>query len=123
MKKKPDALQRERFKYFSELASALEREGKYLQASDAWDKALEFASNPLNRKWCESRYEFCEKRGGEMVTDSEKWQIKDRLYDLIEKIQGATELVEMDDFALAGVVLMDVAGQIQRVKLKLSHTH
>ncbi|KDB45575.1 hypothetical protein [Glaesserella parasuis] len=55
-----------------------------------------------------------------MVTDSEKWQIKDRLYDLIEKIQGATELVEMDDFALAGVVLMDVAGQIQREKLKLS---
>ncbi|QSX10782.1 hypothetical protein J1G47_05135 [Glaesserella parasuis] len=55
-----------------------------------------------------------------MMTDSEKWQIKDRLYDLIEKIQGATELVEMDDFALAGVVLMDVAGQIQRVKLKLS---
>ncbi|MDO9758607.1 hypothetical protein Q7539_07130 [Glaesserella parasuis] len=55
-----------------------------------------------------------------MVTDSEKWQIKDRLYDLIEKLQGATELVEMDDFALAGVVLMDVAGQIQRVKLKLS---
>ncbi|EPZ99656.1 hypothetical protein Q7470_10765 [Glaesserella parasuis] len=54
------------------------------------------------------------------MTDSEKWQIKDRLYDLIEKIQGATELVEMDDFALAGVVLMDVAGQIQRVKLKLS---
>lgn len=64
MKKKPDALKRERFKYFSELASTLEREGKYLQASDAWDKALEFASNPLNRKWCESRYEFCEKRGG-----------------------------------------------------------
>lgn len=55
-----------------------------------------------------------------MMTDSEKWQIKDRLYDLIEKLQGATELVEMDDFALAGVVLMDVAGQIQRVKLKLS---
>ncbi|MCT8652167.1 hypothetical protein KZ415_06150 [Glaesserella parasuis] len=55
-----------------------------------------------------------------MMTDSEKWQIKDRLYDLIEKIQGATELVEMDDLALAGVVLMDVAGQIQRVKLKLS---
>ncbi|MFW9309818.1 hypothetical protein ACN9OS_05430 [Glaesserella parasuis] len=55
-----------------------------------------------------------------MMTDSEKWQIKDRLYDLIEKIQGATELVEMDDFALAGVVLADVAGQIQRVKLKLS---
>ncbi|MFW9321308.1 hypothetical protein ACN9OJ_05630 [Glaesserella parasuis] len=54
------------------------------------------------------------------MTDSEKWQIKDRLYDLIEKIQGATELVEMDDFALAGVVLADVAGQIQRVKLKLS---
>ncbi|AUI66677.1 MULTISPECIES: hypothetical protein [Glaesserella] len=55
-----------------------------------------------------------------MMTDSEKWQIKDRLYDLIEKLQGATELVEMDDFALAGVVLMDVAGQIQRVKLRLS---
>ncbi|MDP0056357.1 hypothetical protein Q7344_07275 [Glaesserella parasuis] len=55
-----------------------------------------------------------------MMADSEKWQIKDRLYDLIEKIQGATELVEMDDFALAGVVLADVAGQIQRVKLKLS---
>ncbi|MCT8607442.1 hypothetical protein KZ467_11635 [Glaesserella parasuis] len=55
-----------------------------------------------------------------MMTDSEKWQIKDRLYDLIEKLQGATELVEMDDFTLAGVVLMDVAGQIQRVKLKLS---
>lgn len=55
-----------------------------------------------------------------MMTDSEKWQIKDRLYDLIEKLQGATELVEMDDLALAGVVLMDVAGQIQRVKLKLS---
>lgn len=55
-----------------------------------------------------------------MMTDSEKWQIKDRLYDLIEKLQGATELVEMGDFALAGVVLMDVAGQIQRVKLKLS---
>ncbi|MFK5216465.1 hypothetical protein [Glaesserella parasuis] len=54
------------------------------------------------------------------MTDSEKGQIKDRLYDLIEKLQGATELVEMDDFALAGVVLMDVAGQIQRVKLKLS---
>lgn len=54
------------------------------------------------------------------MTDSEKWQIKDRLYDLIEKLQGATELVEMDDFTLAGVVLMDVAGQIQRVKLKLS---
>lgn len=54
------------------------------------------------------------------MTDSEKWQIKDRLYDLIEKLQGATELVEMDDFALAGVVLMDVVGQIQRVKLKLS---
>ncbi|MDG6790447.1 hypothetical protein [Glaesserella parasuis] len=54
------------------------------------------------------------------MTDSEKWQIKDRLYDLIEKLQGATELVEMDDLALAGVVLMDVAGQIQRVKLKLS---
>lgn len=54
------------------------------------------------------------------MTDSEKRQIKDRLYDLIEKLQGATELVEMDDFALAGVVLMDVAGQIQRVKLKLS---
>ncbi|AIK17766.1 hypothetical protein KZ452_04020 [Glaesserella parasuis] len=55
-----------------------------------------------------------------MMTDSEKWQIKDRLYDLIEKLQGATELVEMGDLALAGVVLMDVAGQIQRVKLKLS---
>ncbi|CAM2894227.1 hypothetical protein B0183_11195 [Glaesserella parasuis] len=55
-----------------------------------------------------------------MMTDSEKWQIKDRLYDLIEKLQGAMELVEMDDLALAGVVLMDVAGQIQRVKLKLS---
>ncbi|APB78592.1 TPA: hypothetical protein QB072_001150 [Pasteurella multocida] len=55
-----------------------------------------------------------------MMTDSEKGQIKDRLYDLIEKLQGATELVEMDDLALAGVVLMDVAGQIQRVKLKLS---
>lgn len=55
-----------------------------------------------------------------MMTDSEKGQIKDRLYDLIEKLQGATELVEMDDFTLAGVVLMDVAGQIQRVKLKLS---
>ncbi|MDD2164789.1 hypothetical protein [Glaesserella parasuis] len=54
------------------------------------------------------------------MTDSEKWQIKDCLYDLIEKLQGATELVEMDDLALAGVVLMDVAGQIQRVKLKLS---
>ncbi|WP_265410830.1 hypothetical protein [Actinobacillus pleuropneumoniae] len=54
------------------------------------------------------------------MTDSEKGQIKDRLYDLIEKLQGATELVEMDDFTLAGVVLMDVAGQIQRVKLKLS---
>ncbi|MGJ8512892.1 hypothetical protein ACSFCC_11285 [Glaesserella parasuis] len=54
------------------------------------------------------------------MTDSEKWQIKDRLYELIEKLQGATELVEMDDLALAGVVLMDVAGQIQRVKLKLS---
>lgn len=54
------------------------------------------------------------------MTDREKRQIKDRLYDLIEKLQGATELVEMDDFALAGVVLMDVAGQIQRVKLKLS---
>lgn len=64
MKQKPDALKRERFKYFSELAAALEREGKYLQASDAWDKALKFASNPLNQKWCESRYEFCEKRGG-----------------------------------------------------------
>ncbi len=62
MKKKPDALKRERFKYFSEVASTLEREGKYLQASDAWDKALKFASNPLNQKWCESRYEFCEKR-------------------------------------------------------------
>ncbi|MDP0333849.1 ANR family transcriptional regulator [Glaesserella parasuis] len=62
MKKKPDALQRERFKYFSELASTLEREGKYLQAGDAWDKALNFATNPLNQKWCESRYEFCEKR-------------------------------------------------------------
>lgn len=35
MKKKPDALKRERFKYFSELASTLEREGKYLQAGDA----------------------------------------------------------------------------------------
>ncbi|MCT8544853.1 hypothetical protein [Glaesserella parasuis] len=58
-----------------------------------------------------------------MMTDSEKWQIKDRLYDLIEKLQGATELVEMGDLALAGVVLMDVAGQIQRVKLKLSHTN
>ncbi|EQA10761.1 hypothetical protein Q7380_00540 [Glaesserella parasuis] len=57
------------------------------------------------------------------MTDSEKGQIKDRLYDLIEKLQGATELVEMDDLALAGVVLMDVAGQIQRVKLKLSHTN
>lgn len=54
-----------------------------------------------------------------MMTDSEKWQIKDRLYGLIEKLQGATELVEMDDLTLAGVVLMDVAGQIQRVKLKL----
>lgn len=55
-----------------------------------------------------------------MMNDSEKRQIKDRLYDLIEKLQGATELVEMDDLALAGEVLMDVAGQIQRVKLKLS---
>ncbi|ATW43305.1 ANR family transcriptional regulator [Glaesserella parasuis] len=62
MKKKPDALKRERFKYFSELASTLEREGKYLQAGDAWDKALKCATNPLNQKWCESRYEFCEKR-------------------------------------------------------------
>ncbi|MDG6428361.1 ANR family transcriptional regulator [Glaesserella parasuis] len=62
MKKKPDALQRERFKYFSELASALEREGKYLQAGDAWDKALKFATNPLNQKRCESRCEYCNKR-------------------------------------------------------------
>ncbi len=54
-----------------------------------------------------------------MMTDSEKWQIKDRLYDLIEKLQGATEIVEMEDFELAGMVLADVAGQIQRVKLKL----
>lgn len=54
-----------------------------------------------------------------MMNDSEKRQIKDRLYDLIEKLQGATELVEMDDFALAGVVLMDVVGQIQRVNLKI----
>lgn len=62
MKKKPNSFNRERFKYFSELASTLEREGKYLQAGDAWDKALKFATNPLNQKWCESRYEFCEKR-------------------------------------------------------------
>lgn len=62
MKKKPDALKCERFKYFSELASTLEREGKYLQAGDAWDKALKFATNPLNQKWCESRCEYCNKR-------------------------------------------------------------
>lgn len=54
-----------------------------------------------------------------MMNDSEKRQIKDRLYDLIEKLQGATEIVEMEDFELAGMVLADVAGQIQRVKLKL----
>lgn len=62
MKKKPDVLKCERFKYFSELASTLEREGKYLQAGDAWDKATKFAQNPINQKWCESRCEYCNKR-------------------------------------------------------------
>ena len=54
-----------------------------------------------------------------MVTDCEKRQLKDRLYDLIEKMQGSIELIDADDTALARVQLMDVAGQVQRVMLKL----
>ncbi|MGX2968779.1 hypothetical protein [Ursidibacter sp. B-7004-1] len=53
------------------------------------------------------------------MTDCEKRQLKDRLYDLIEKIQGSIELIDADDTALARVQLMDVAGQVQRVMLKL----
>lgn len=53
------------------------------------------------------------------MTEKEKQQIKDRLLDLIDKLQGVRELVEIDDVALARVMLMDVAGQVQRVGLKL----
>lgn len=53
------------------------------------------------------------------MTDQEKRQIKDRLLDLIDRIHGASELIEMDDIDLARVQLMDVAGQVQRLTLKL----
>lgn len=53
------------------------------------------------------------------MTEKEKQQIKDRLLDLIDKLQGVRELVEMDDPDLARVQLMDTVGQLQRVTLKL----
>lgn len=53
------------------------------------------------------------------MTDCEKRQLSHRLLDLIDKLHTARELIEMDDLALACVQLMDVAGQVQRVTLKL----
>lgn len=57
--------------------------------------------------------------GDLMMTDKEKSQLKDRLLDVIEKLHGVRDLIEMDDVDLARVVLMDVAGQAQRLTLKL----
>ncbi|MDG6790446.1 ANR family transcriptional regulator [Glaesserella parasuis] len=62
MKKKTKPIVLDQFKHFSELAATLEKKGEYAQASDAWSMAAKVASNPKNQKWCESRYEFCEKR-------------------------------------------------------------
>lgn len=53
------------------------------------------------------------------MTDCEKRQLSDRLLDLIDKLQAARELIEMDDPALARMQLMDVVGQVQRMTLKL----
>lgn len=53
------------------------------------------------------------------MTEQQKRQICDRLLDLIDKLQTARELIAMDDPALARVQLMDVAGQVQRMTLKL----
>lgn len=53
------------------------------------------------------------------MTDKEKNQLKDRLLDVIEKLHGVRDLIEMDDIDLARVLLMDVAGQAQRLTLKL----
>lgn len=57
--------------------------------------------------------------GDLMMTDKEKSQLKDRLLDVIEKLHGVRDLIEMDDVDLARVQLMDVAGQAQRLTLKL----
>lgn len=56
---------------------------------------------------------------GIKMTESEKYQIKDRLLDVIEKLHGARDLIEMDDTELARVQLMDIVGQVQRLTLKL----
>lgn len=56
------------------------------------------------------------------MSNDEKIQVKDRLLDLIDKLHNAQELVELDDTALARVLLSDVAGQVQRLTLKLRAT-
>lgn len=53
------------------------------------------------------------------MPEREKAEIKDRLLDLVDKLHTARELIEMDDLDLARMQLMDVAGQVQRVTLKL----
>lgn len=53
------------------------------------------------------------------MTDEEKTQVKDRLLDVIDKLHGARDLIEIDDVDLARIVLMDAVGQGQRLMLKL----
>ncbi|HEH9663700.1 TPA: ANR family transcriptional regulator [Pasteurella multocida] len=50
-----------RFKHLSDLAARLERQGKYNDAYEAWNKAAKDASADLNKQWCTNRSNFCQR--------------------------------------------------------------
>lgn len=58
---KPTFTQKDRFRYLSESAAKLERQGQYDEASKAWNTARKIASQEDNRLWCLNRSEFCER--------------------------------------------------------------
>lgn len=53
--------QQARFKHLSDLAARLERQGKYQDASEEWNKAQLETNNAENQTWCRYRSDFCDR--------------------------------------------------------------
>lgn len=53
------------------------------------------------------------------MTNDEKIQIKDRLFDLIERLHEVRELVDFDDVDLASALFKDAERQVRQLALML----
>lgn len=53
------------------------------------------------------------------MTNDEKIQVKDRLFDLIERLHEVRELVDFDDVDLANALFKDAERQVRQLALML----